>query len=132
MRLLEAAADRRVGERLTYEAAGRHFEEARSCWWTTMTSALGSRWRVAMPTSAPVPWTGPVTRYDGSARCSRSRVRARALLGLHRLGDPAAIDEPSDVVRRLDAVDASCEDGRGALRAEVLAARSRSRAHLLV
>ena len=45
---------------------------------------------------------------------------------------PAAVGEPSDVVRQLDEVDAELR-GRPdqALRAEVLAARSRSRAHLL-
>ncbi len=59
-----------------------------------------------MPTSAPVPWSWLASDTRVCSRWRSSESRVRALLGLHRLGDPAAAGEPSDVVRRLDEADA--------------------------
>ena len=74
----------------------------------------------------------PATVTPACSTAAAVETRARALLGLHRLGDPAAVDEPSDVVRLLDAIDAELSGSADvALRAEVMAARSQSRAHLL-
>ena len=71
-------------------------------------------------------------RYGSLVTADNARTRARGLLGLHRLGDPAAAGEPSEVVRQLDAIDSELRAPVDtARRAEVLAARSRSRTHLL-
>jgi hypothetical protein len=128
--LLEAAAVD-ASARLTHEAAGRHFEEAASL------AADGEvRARLTLESGHAYRRAGALSlaraRYASLVDDAPVETRARALLGLHWIGDPAAVGEPSEVVRQLDEVDAQL---RGtvdtSLRAEVLAARSRSWAHLL-
>jgi hypothetical protein len=88
--------------------------------------------RAGTRTSAPGALGLARDRYASLLGVGAVHTRAHALLGLHRLGDPAAAGEPSEVVRQLDTVDAElCGRPDKALRAEVLAARSRSRSHLL-
>ena len=71
-------------------------------------------------------------RYLSLLGTSDVEVRARALLGLHRIGDP-----PRPVRRRpwcgasMPSTPTSRDSTNTGLRAEVLAARSRSRSHLL-
>jgi hypothetical protein len=127
---LEAAAQD-ASARLTHEAAGRYFEQA-----AALTDDPGEWARLSLQSGHSYQRGGALDlareRYRGLLEVADVSVRVHALLGLHQLGDPAAVGEPSDLVRRLDEVDAEL---RGtdelALRAEVLAARSRSRAHLL-
>ena len=129
--LLERAA-RDASARLTHEAAGRHFEEA-----AALTDDPVEWARLALQSGHAYVRAGALVlareRYTGLLEVADIRTRIHALLGLHRLGDPAAVGEPSDVVRLLDQADAELRETDDlALRAEVLAARSRSRAHLLV
>jgi hypothetical protein len=71
-------------------------------------------------------------RYSALLTSPMVETRARAALGLHRLGDPAAAAEPSGTAQLLDVIDADLAGASDiALRAEVMAARSRSHAHLL-
>ena len=128
--LLEAAAED-AKARLAYEAAGAHFADAaaltddrQQCARLTLASADALQ-RAGELARARVTYTNLVEESDVS-------TRARALLGLQRLGDPAATDEPSDLVRRLDAVDAELDaTSDQALHAAIRAARSRARSHLL-
>ncbi len=129
--LLEAAA-RDASHRLIDEAAGRYFEEA-----ADLTDEPVEWARLMLESGHAYQRAGALERarerYTGLLQVANVGIWVRALLGLHRLGDPAAAGEPSDVVRRLDEADAELRGtGEVALRAEVLAARSRSRAHLLV
>jgi AAA ATPase domain len=127
--LLEAAA-LDASRRQTHEAAGRHLEAA--------AALAADRTDAARLTLA----SGQAYLRAGELNLARDRfeglldqspeVRARALLGLHSLGELAASSDTTDVVRGLDDVDhALGPDADAALRAEVLAARSRSRTHLL-
>ena len=66
------------------------------------------------------------------ARPTSQRCGLGPCSGLHSLGEVAASSATTDVVRGLDEVDEALgPDADAALRAEVLAARSRSRSHLL-
>jgi hypothetical protein len=128
--LLETAADD-ASARQTHEAAGRHYEEA-----AALAGDPEERARLALLSGDAYHRAGALAlareRYASLLGAAPVEVRAHALVGLHRLGDPAAVGEPSDAVRQLDAIDAELSgtaDTR--LRAEVLAARSRSRTHLL-
>ena len=128
--LLEAAAVD-ASARLTYEAAGRHFEEA-----AELTDDHGERARLTLESGHAYHRAGSLdlarARYTSLLGMSDVTLRASALLGLHRIGDPAATGEASDVVRGLDAIhDELRASTNMGLRAEVLAARSRSRSHLL-
>ncbi len=128
--LLEAAADD-ASARLTHEAAGRHFQEA-----AALTDDADERPRLTLSSGHAYQRAGDLAAardlYGGLLDSAVAETRARALLGLHRLGDPAARDERSDIARLLDAVDADLGGSADvALRAEVLAARSQSRAHVL-
>jgi hypothetical protein len=128
--LLEAAAVD-ASARLTSEAAGRQFEEA-----AALADDHGERARLTLESGHAYHRAGSLDlardRYTSLLGISDVDVRARALLGLHRIGDAAATGEASDVVRGLDAVHEELSDARNTgLRAEVLAARSRSRSHLL-
>ena len=129
--LLEVAA-KDASARLTHEAAGRHLEEAahlavdpNDC--ERLTLASGHAYLQAGALAAAR------ERYTSLLDAGRVETRAQALLGLHRIGDPAAVEgDPNDVVRGLDQI--AAELGATvdpALRADVMAARSRSRAHLL-
>jgi hypothetical protein len=130
VRLLEAAADD-ASARLAHEAAGRHLAEAAGLTgdpdeWARLTLQSGHAYHRAGALALAR------DRYASLSEAADVGTRAQALLGLHRLGDPAAVGEPSDVVRQLDRVDAELRGtGDVALQAEVLAARSRSLAHLL-
>ncbi|MBA3653689.1 MAG: AAA family ATPase, partial [Actinobacteria bacterium] len=128
--LLEAAAHD-ASARLTHEAAGRHLEQAAGL-------AVDSvdRARLTLASGHAYQQAGELTlardRYMTLLGADRADVRAQALLGLHRLGEVAAGGEPTDVVHGLDQIAAELgETAEPALRAEVMAARSRSRAHLL-
>ncbi len=126
-----AAADD-ASARLTHEAAGRHFQDAAAL--TDDPDGAGATDTAERSThiTEPVPSASPATVTPACSRSLTSRPGPSALLGLHRLGDPAAIGESSDLVRQLDAIDGELPVTHDtALRAEVLAARSRSRAHLL-
>jgi hypothetical protein len=128
--LLEAAADD-ASARLAHEAAGRHLSEAAG-----LADDLDEWARLTLRSGHAYHGAGALAlardRYASLGEVADVRTRAQALLGLHRLGDPAAVGEPSDVVRQLDGVDAELRGtGEIALQAEVLAARSRSLAHLL-
>jgi hypothetical protein len=128
--LLEAAATD-ASARLLHEAAGRHLEEAGAL---TDDPAEHSRLTLASGHAYELAGSLALARdlYASLLTATAVEVRARALLGLHRVGDPAAAAEPSDVVRQLDEVDAELEGSTDvSLRAEVMAARSRSRFHLL-
>jgi hypothetical protein len=127
--LLEAAA-LDASARQTHEAAGRHLEEA---------AALSADRRTARRLTQE---SGEAYLRAGELALARDRftslldeppeVRARALLGLHSLGEMSAGAGMTDVVRGLDEVaEALGPETDARLRAEVLAARSRSRAHLL-
>jgi hypothetical protein len=129
--LLEAAA-LYASAHLTHEAAGRHLEEAAALTedpdeWARLTLQSGHAYHCAGALALAR------DRYASLLGHDRVETRARALLGLHQLGDPAAVAEPSVVVLGLDQVDAELQVGTPdtALRAKVLAARSRSRTHLL-
>jgi hypothetical protein len=129
--LLEAAAAD-ASARLTHEAAGRHFEDAAAL----SSSDADERARLTLASGDEYRRAGALAlardRYTSLLDDSPVETRARALLGLHWIGDPAAAGEQSDVVRQLDTVDAELHGTVDtALRAQVLAARSRSRAHLL-
>jgi hypothetical protein len=129
--LLEAAADD-ASARLTHEAAGRHLENA-----AALTDDLGEWTRLTLQSGNAYHRAGAIAlardRYASLLEVADVATRAQALLGLHRVGDPAAVSEPSDVVRQLDEVDAELRGTDDiALQAEVLAARSRSLAHLLI
>ncbi len=126
--LLEAAAAD-ASARLTHEAAGRQLAQA---------AALCRDPRQADRLTLQ---SGQAYLRAGELAQARDRftslldqspdVRARALLGLHALGEEAAGPE-SDVARGLDEVHQVLgPEADAALRAEVLAARSRARAHLL-
>jgi hypothetical protein len=129
--LLEAAAND-ASAHLTHEAAGRHLEEA-----AALTEDPDERARLTLQSGHAYHRAGALARardrYSSLLGDDRVETRARALLGLHQLGDQAAVAEPSDVVRGLDQVDAELQGGipDTALKAEILAARSRSRTHLL-
>ncbi|HTN78500.1 MAG TPA: AAA family ATPase [Acidimicrobiales bacterium] len=128
--LLEAAAQDALS-RLTVEAAGVHYEQAAALTddpddWARLTLESGHAYRRAGALALAR------DRYTSLLTASAVATRANALIGLHRVGDPAAGSEPSAVVRGLDEIDAelgSTDDL--ALRAEVRAARSRARTHLL-
>ena len=127
--LLEAAALDATA-RLTHEAAGRHLEEA-----AALAAGAGDSARLTLASGHAYLRAGELAlardRFTSLLEAS-PEVRARALLGLHTLGEEAAGSEMSDVVVGLDDVDAALgPDADPALRAEVLAARSRSRTHLL-
>jgi hypothetical protein len=128
--LLERAADDATA-RLTHEAAGRYFEEA-----AALAENSEERARLTLESGDAFQRAGVLARardqYASLLGAARVETRAVALLGLHRIGDPAATGEPSVVARQLDVVDAQLGGTKdAALRARVLAARSRSRAHLL-
>jgi hypothetical protein len=129
--LLEGAAQD-ASARLTHEAAGRHFEAAAALTddpvaWARLTLQSGHAYQRAGALDLAR------QRYTGLLAVADLGTRVHAVLGLHRLGDPAAVSEPSEVARQLDEADAELRGTDDlALRAEVLAARSRSRAHLLV
>jgi hypothetical protein len=129
--LLEAAADD-ASARLTHEAAGRHFQEA-----AVLTGDPDERARLTLASGHAYQRAGALTAaravYASLLTSASVETRARALVGLHRVGDPAASELRSDVARLLDAIDADLSGSAAvALRAEVLAARSQSRAHVLV
>jgi len=128
--LLEAAADD-ASARLTHEAAGRHLDQA-----AALSEDLDERARLTLQSANAYHSGGALApareRYTRLLEVVPAETRAHALLGLHRLGDPAALGEPTDAIRQLDEVDAELRQSDNvALRAAVLAARSRSRAHLL-
>jgi hypothetical protein len=128
--LLEAAASD-ASARLTDEAAGRYLEQA-----AALTDDPDEWARLTLQSAHAYHRAGALSRshqqYASLLEVSPVETRARALLGLHRLGDPAAVGEPSEVVRQLDEVDVELRGTDDlALQAEVLAARSRSRVHLL-
>jgi hypothetical protein len=128
--LLEAAADD-ASARLAHEAAGRHLADAAG-----LTHDLDEWARLTLHSGHAYHRAGALAlareRYASLLETADVETRAQALLGLHRLGDPAAVGEPSEVVRQLDEVESELR-GTGAitLHAEVLAARSRSLVHLL-
>ena len=121
--LLKAAALDATA-RMTHEAAGRHLEEA---------AALSvDRLEFIRLTLA----SGRAYLRGGELGHAHDRfaalleespdVRARALLGLHSLGEEAASRTMTDVVRGLDEVHAALgPDIDAALRAQVLASRAR-------
>jgi hypothetical protein len=126
--LVAAANDAAAG--LTYEAAGRHFEDA-----AALTDEPNERAALLLESGNAYHRAGALASardcYRGLLTATDVEVRARALLGLHRLGEPA-VGERSSVMSELDRVDAALDGTANvALRAEVMAARSRSRAHVL-
>jgi hypothetical protein len=130
VRLLEDAAADALA-RLTFEEAGRHLEAA-----ADLAADTGARARLTLESAHAYERAGALgqarDRYSSLTRADEVETRARALLGLHRLGDRAALGGRSEVVRMLDEIDAELSrtaDTR--LRAQVLAARARSRSHLL-
>jgi hypothetical protein len=130
VRLLEAAAAD-ASARLTHEAAGQHLADA-----AALTEDAQQRARLTLASADAFQRAGELTRaratYTTLLDTPDVETRARALLGLHRLGDPAATEEPSDIVVFLDAVDAALDESSDlALHAQIRAARSRARSHLL-
>jgi hypothetical protein len=128
--LLEAAAHD-ASARLTHSAAGRHLEAA-----AALTDDPEERVRLTLDSGHAYQRAGDLAlardRYASLLEVAAVETRAHALLGLHRLGDPAAVGDGSHVMRQLDEIDTELGGtDETALRAEVLAARSRSRAHLL-
>jgi hypothetical protein len=125
--LLESAAHH-ASAGLTHEAAARHLDEA-----AALAEDADERTRLVLASGDAHHRAGSLglarDRFSSLLDAPQVEVRARALLGLHQLGDPAAVGERSDLLQRLDAFDDELCDV--ALRAEVLAARSRSRSHLL-
>jgi hypothetical protein len=127
--LLEAAAEDATA-RLAFEAAARHLDEAAGLTrdpveWARLTLLSANAHQHAGELGAAR------ERYESLLETPEVQTRAYALLGLHRIGDPAA-GRSSDVVRWLDDVDDELSDADDtALRAEVRAARSRARTHLL-
>jgi hypothetical protein len=128
--LLQAAAVD-ASARLTHEAAGRHLDEA-----AALTDDPDERAGLTLGSAHAYQHAGALSlahhRYASLLGVAAVDIRAQALLGLHRLGDPAAGGELSDVVRQLDEIDAELgQADERALQAEVRAARSRARVHLL-
>jgi hypothetical protein len=128
--LLEAAADDALA-RLTYEQAARHLERA-----AELTTDPIERARLTLESGHARERAGDLEvargRFTELLTAEHVEVRARALLGLHRLGDPAASGDTTEVLRLLDEIDVDLRPTSDAgLRAEVMAARSRSRSHLL-
>jgi hypothetical protein len=127
--LLEAAAVHAI-DRITYEEAGRHYADA-----ADLADDPSETARLTLASANAYEQAGALAE----ARAGYTRllaeepidVRALALLGLHRLGDPAAGGTTTDVARALDEIDTDALAGHTALRAQVRAARSRSRAHQL-
>ena len=118
--LLESAAlDASV--RMTHEAAGRHLETA-----ADLATQRHERIRLTLASGHAYARAGELTQ--ARARFTTlldepPEVRARALLGLHALGEQAAGNALTGVVRGLDEVDERLgPDADPALRAEVLAA----------
>jgi hypothetical protein len=127
--LVAAAADET--SRLTHEAAGGHLAEA-----ATLTPDPQERARLTLESGNAYQRAGALAlardRYEELLGVGSVEIRANALLGLHRLGDPAAGAQESAVVAGLDAVDAELAGSVDkALRARVMAARSQARTHLL-
>jgi hypothetical protein len=128
--LLEAAANDAMAH-LTYAQAGLHFADA-----AELVSNETERARLTLESGHAHERAGELDtargRFTELLAADSVEVRARALLGLHRLGDAAASGGPSDAVRPLDEIDLELRAaGDAHLRAEVLAARSRTRSHLL-
>jgi hypothetical protein len=124
-----AAAD--ASARLTHDAGGRHLDDA-----AALTDDPEERARLTLQSGNAYQRAGALAlardRYASLLEAASVATRARALLGLHQLGDPAAVSDASDVAGQLDAIEPELSrTGDTALQAEVLAARSRSRAHLL-
>jgi len=127
---LQAAAGD-ASARLTHEEAGRHLERA-----AELSVDPAERARLTLESGHAYERAGALTsareRYSTLLADDAPETRARALLGLHRIGDAAAVGDPSDAVRQLDGIDDELRTTADvALRAQVLAARSRSRTHLL-
>jgi hypothetical protein len=128
--LLEAAAGDALA-RLTYEEAGRHLELAAG-----LSPDEDERIRLTLESAHAYERAGVLAGardlYASLLAEHPVEVRSRALLGLHRLGDPAAGGGPSEFGGLLDAIETELLDNTDTqLRAELLAARSRSRSHLL-
>jgi hypothetical protein len=128
--LLETAAGDALA-RLTYEEAGRHLELAAG-----LSQDDDERTRLTLDSAHAYERAGALASardlYASLLVDHPVEVRSRALLGLHRLGDPAAGGAPSEFGGLLDAIERELADSTDTqLRAELLAARSRSRSHLL-
>src|SRR5258708_121025 len=127
--MLEAAAAD-AAARLTYEASGRHLEDAAALAADSRDSA-----RLTLASGHAYVRAGELARarelftrlLDGPGE-----IQARALLGLHSVGEVSAGSDASEVAVGLDRVAAALgADTPLDLRAQVLAARSRTRAHML-
>ena len=102
--LLGGGRRRDASPDVTHEAAGRHSRRP-----PRLTEDPDERARLTLESGHAYQRAGDLgrarERYASLLEADDAEIRARALLGLHRLGDPAAAGEPSDVVRQLDAID---------------------------